>query len=193
MSACASNISFRKINSPSEQEFKNSIKEMRANITYDSFPDIKKQMIDSEIFYHENKNKTKKRVLDSLKPNNKNNFFIVDANRDFNGRRVVSSYFFFKDKIIIAGFRQIDYYKNNEWYSKFLPYANEVNVTELKKDGDNVLTVKNYFDKDRFEKITGPINFNAYVNFNVTVVLNNKVGYYAITTDTLSNKVKKIK
>lgn len=165
---------------------------MRADITYDSFPDVKKQMIDSEIFHHENKNKTKKRVLDSLKPNIKTNFFIVDANRDFNGRRVECSYFFFKDKIIRAGFRQIDYYKNNERYSKFLPYADEVDVMELKKNGDNVLTVKKYFDKDSFEEITGPINFNAYVNFNVTVILNNKIGYYAITTDTVSNKIKRI-
>ena len=79
--------------------------------------------------------------------------------------------------------------KNNESYVKFVPWIKEETMENLRKNGSEAGVVFNYFNKDSFENITGPISIGTFAFINVTVVINEKVGYYNVEPDSTGYKV----
>ena len=187
--SCKSGITFCEVIKPAKEQFKQRLKSYDSEELYTSWPEIKKQAVENDKFYHNNTTKIKKRVIDSLKLLNEKNFIIVDTEKDYNGRRVDWTYFFFKNKIISAGYAQQDYIKNGEPYAKFVPSIKEETTENLRKNGNEAVGVYSYFNKDSFENISGPISFGSYAFINVTVVINEKVGYYNIAPDSTGYKV----
>ena len=187
--SCKSGVTLGEVEKPAKQQFKERLKSYESDELYTSWPEIKKQAVENDKFYYNNTTKIKKRVIDSLKLLNEKNFIIVDTEKDYNGRRVDWSYFFFKNKIISAGYGQQDYMKNGEPYAKFVPSIEEETMENLRKNGKEAGVVYNYFNKDSFENISGPISFGTYAFINVTVVINEKVGYYTVAPDSTGYKV----
>ncbi len=163
---------------PSERQFKKKLETYDSDSMYIMWPEIKKQAVDKDMFYYNNTNEIKKRVIDSLKLTVEKNFIIVDASKDINGR-TVKSYFFLKNKIVNGSFHE-RYVEADHPYVKFSHSITEETIENLKKNGNDVLLVYNYFNKQSFENIGGPIDLGSFVYYDITVVINREIAFYNI-------------
>lgn len=180
--ACSQKLTLTRVNRPSEENFKKELKGITES--YKDSAELNKQTVKEETYYFSRSIELRNKVLDSLDILKSKKLIIIDAIKDFNGRRSESTYFFYDNKILIAG------YTGNTQLKGDHSYVIETSKNLLKEEhSDDVLNVNDYFNKDTFNQVQGAISFNHFVYFNVTLILNEEIGYYTIRSDSEGYKI----
>lgn len=179
---CCQKLTISQINKPAKEYFKKQLEKQ-----VQEYPEYKKETVENETFYFNNRLNARKAILDSLDILKNSKIIIIDKVGDNNGKRYEISYIFYGDEILKVDYPNTSDKKDNHTVYKMSKSELENNSTK------DVLEVYNYFNKNNFKEVKGDISFNNFIFFNVTLVLNNEVGYYEITSNSDGFKVEKLR
>lgn len=184
---CSQEITANKINQPYNNYFKNKVKEIKKQ--YKDFPDVSNQVINNETYYYKRRIKLRNQILDSLNILKKDRIIIVDEFVDHNGERLESSYFIYNESLVLLSYKKDELEKKN--YDK--PLILKTTIDKLSEyNANGIETIYHYFNKNDLKEVNGPIEFKKFVTFNVTVVLNNEIGFYLIRSKEQGFEINKL-